>query len=165
VASKKTWILVIVAVFGLTILAMAAVAGMGLYFVASHISTNRASDADALRSFDQIRDQFKDVQPLFELDKDEKPRVTRTLSELPTSTSRPKDLVIMAWDPSDERLAKITLPLWMLRLGHRNLEIQSDSGFDFNRLDLDVDELERVGPQLVFDFRTSDGERVLIWTR
>ena len=39
------------------------------------------------------------------------------------------------------------------------------NGFDFERLNLDVDELERIGPALVFDFRNQDGARVLLWTR
>ncbi len=153
------------ACFGLTVLAMAAVAGLGLYFVASHISTDRTSSADALRTFDEVRAEFKNAQPLFELDSDETPRPTRAITELPTSDRRPEQLVILAWDPDDERLAKISLPFWMLRLGRQNIDIQNDSGFDLDELDLNVDELERVGPILVFDFRTSDGERVLIWTR
>jgi hypothetical protein len=39
------------------------------------------------------------------------------------------------------------------------------NGFDFQRLNLDVDELERIGPALVFDFRNQDGVRVLLWTQ
>jgi hypothetical protein len=165
VASKKTWIWVLVAGFGLMVLAMAAVAGAGLYFVVSHISTDRSSSADALRTFDEIRAGFHDQKPLFELDSEERPQPTRDIADLPTSTTRPENLVILAWDPDDERLAKISLPFWMLRLGRRNIEFQHDSGFDLDELNLDVDQLERVGPVLIFDFRTSDGERVLIWTR
>ncbi len=165
VASRKTWLWVILAVFGLGILAMAAVAGTALYFVASHISTDKTSNVDALRTFDEIRAEFKNVEPLFELDSDERPRVTRELTELPTSATKPQNLVVLAWDPTDERLVKVALPFWMLRLGRQNIELSHDSGFDLNQLHLDVDELERVGPQLVFDFRTTDGERILIWTR
>ena len=164
-ASKKTWIWILVACFGLAILAMAGVAGLGLYFVASHISTGRSSDADALRTFDEIRGEFKESEPLFEIDSHETPRQTRELTSLPTSDRKPEHLWILAWDPRDERLSKISLPFWMLRLGRDNIDIRSDGGFDLEQLDLDVDELERVGPQLIFDLRTPDGERVLIWTR
>jgi len=165
VASKKTWIWVLVGAFGLMVLAMAAVAGVGLYFVTSHISTDKTSSADALRTFDDIRAEFKNSPPLFELDSEETPRATRTLSDLPSSSRRPENLVVLVWDPDDERLAKISLPLWMLRLGRQNIDIQHDSGFDLDQLHLDIDELERVGPMLIFDLRTDEGERVLIWTR
>jgi hypothetical protein len=165
VASKKTWIWVLVAGFGLTVLAMAAVAGLGLYFVTSHVSTDRSSSVEALRTFDEMRAAFRDDKPLFELDSEEIPQPTRDIGDLPTSETRPENLVILAWDPDEERLVKVALPFWMLRLGRRNIEFRHGGGFDFNELDLDVDELERVGPLLIFDFRTSDGERVLIWTR
>ncbi len=50
-------------------------------------------------------------------------------------------------------------------MGRRKINIDSGSGFDLDRLDLDVKELERVGPLLLFDYRAAAGERVLVWTR
>jgi len=165
VGSRKTWIWIIVACLALGVVAMAAVAGLGLYFVASHISTGRTSSADALRTFDEVRAEFKDARPLFEIDSHDEPRPTRRLTDLPASSTKPKNLWILAWDPDDERLSKISLPFWILRMGKQNIDVRHDGGFDLDKLDLDVDELERVGPVLIFDFRTSDGERVLVWTR
>jgi hypothetical protein len=40
-----------------------------------------------------------------------------------------------------------------------------EGGFDIERLQLDVNELHRVGPVLLFDFKSTNGERVLIWTQ
>jgi hypothetical protein len=165
VASKKTWIWVIVAILALCTMALFAVAGLGIYFVTSHISTDRTSSSEAFRRFDQVRAKFEEQRPLFELDSDEEPRIVRKLSDLPTSARQPTELMVLAWDPDDERLSSITLPFWILRMGRRNIEVQHDGGFDLNALDLDVEQLERVGPQLVFDFRTPDGERVLVWTQ
>ena len=60
----------------------------------------------------------------------------------------------------------INLPFWILRMGHRRMPVgRRERGFDLNRLNLDVDELERIGPALVFDFRNQDGVRVLVWTQ
>jgi hypothetical protein len=39
-------------------MALFAVAGLGIYFVTSHISTDRTSSTDAFRRFDQIRSKF-----------------------------------------------------------------------------------------------------------
>lgn len=164
-ATTKTWIWIIVACLGLCVLALAAIAGLGIYFVASNINTGQTSSADALRAFDEIRREFPDERPLFELDSDEQPRPTRRLGDLPTSPRSPKHLWILAWDPDEERLSRISLPFWMLRLGDRNVDFRHDGGFDLQELDLDFTELERVGPVLLFDLRTPDGERVLVWTR
>ncbi|HUF47133.1 MAG TPA: hypothetical protein VMM93_04895 [Vicinamibacterales bacterium] len=167
-ASRKTWIWVLVAAFGLFVLAMTAVAGLGIYFVASNVSTGSSTGADALRTFDQVRGTFGDAQPLLELDRDEQPRATRRLSDLPTSTRKPTTLWILAWDPDEERLSKVSLPFWMLRLGRNKIDVRhrgrSGADFDLEDLDLDFGELERVGPLLVFDLRSNDGRRVMVWT-
>lgn len=167
-ASKKTWIWILAAAFGLCILAMAAVAGLGIYFVASNVSSGRSTGAQAGRSFDEVRGTFRDAPPLLELDRNDEPRPTRRLSDLPTSSRKPTNLWILAWDPDEERLSKISLPFWMLRLGHNNVDVRhrGDSGadFDLENLDLDFVELERVGPLLILDFRAPDGRRVLVWT-
>ena len=58
------------------------------------------------------------------------------------------------------------MPLWVLRLGRRKIDIlKSSRGFNFESLNLDIAELERIGPALVLDYRTPSGERVLIWTQ
>jgi hypothetical protein len=165
-ASKKTWIWIIVACLGMGVMALFGLAATGVYFVASHIETDRVSSAEALRAFDAARAAFKEQQPLFELDSKERPRPVRALRDIPSSPSRPDDLWILAWDPDEGRILKISLPFWMLRLGRRNIDVHHDeSGFDLEDLDLDVEELERIGPALVFDLRAPEGERVLVWTR
>ena len=56
------------------------------------------------------------------------------------------------------------MPFWVLRLGRQKIDI-AQGAFDFQRMELDVPELERVGPVLLFDLRRSGGERVLVWTQ
>jgi hypothetical protein len=86
--------------------------------------------------------------------------------DLPTSTSKPESLWLLAWDPDDERLVKVSLPFWMLSVGRKKMEIGGEGReFDFEQLNLDPQELERIGPALVFDFRERDGARVLLWTQ
>jgi hypothetical protein len=60
---------------------------------------------------------------------------------------------------------KISLPFWLLRMGRRKIDVGKDAGFDLDRLNLDVNELERIGSMLVFEHRAPSGERVLIWTQ
>lgn len=161
---KKTWIWVIVGICFVGLLGLFAVAGAGLYFVSKHIDTQRASGADAVRAFDDARARFRDQRPLVEVETyGRKPR-TRDLTKVPSSSQRPEHLWILAWDPDEERIVKISLPFWLLEMGRRRIDVSTD-GFDFNDLDLDVKELRRIGPALVLDFRETNGERVLIWTQ
>jgi hypothetical protein len=165
-ASRKTWVWVFV---GLTVAAVAglvAVAAAGVYFVTRHISTEETTGAEAIRAFDTVRVTFKGERPLYELDAAEQPRVTRPLQSLPTSTDAPRHLRILAWDPDEQRLIRVALPFWMLRVGKQTLHISpQDAALDLSRLGLDIAELERIGPALVYDMRHEDGARVLLWTQ
>lgn len=162
---RKTWVWILVSIAGVSFIAIVAVAIAGIVFVTRHVSTTHASSADAERAFDAAKMLFKDARPLIELEKDERPRLTRSLAELPTSAVKPSYLWVLVFDYRDERLVKVSLPFWLLRMGRRKIDVGKDQGFDLDRLNLDVNELERVGPQLVLDHRPPSGERVLIWTQ
>ncbi len=164
--SKKTWIWIIVTGIGLVVLLLVAVAGAGIYFLSRHIDSRPANSPDALRSFEAQRALFKDQAPLFQVDNNERTLPTRPLSSLPTSPNKPEHMWILAWDPDDERLVKISLPFWVLRMGRRKIDVFSgDREFDLERLSIDVGELERIGPALIIDLRARGGERVLVWTQ
>ena len=164
-ATRKTWLWILAGVFGLGVIAMIVIAGAGVYFVSQHIDAARSTGPDALRAFDSARKGFKDP-PLFELDQSDRVRITRRLKDLPSSRSKPGHLWILAWDPQDERLVKVSLPFWVLRLGRRKIDFTTGGrSFDLEQLNLDVAELERIGPVLIVDHRVPSGERVLIWTQ
>jgi len=162
-ASRRTWI--VVGVLGATVVLLLVAAGTAVYFVTQHVQTRRSTSVEALRSFDAVRASFGGQRPLYELDQSDEPRAVRPLGELPTSPKASTSLWILAWDPGEERTVKLSLPFWMLRLGKQDVSVvQKDAGFDLERLQLDVDELARIGPALVFEFRNHDGVRVLLWT-
>jgi hypothetical protein len=162
--TKRTLLWVLVAVIGLGIVGIIAVAGFGMYFVSQHVQTAKSSSTDAFRAFDEVRAKFKEDQPVFDLDNFERPRQLRRVSELPTSQIKTDSMWILAWDPDDQRLAKVSMPYWVLRLGRQKVDI-STGGFEFQKLDLDVKDLQRVGPILLFDYRSTSGERVIVWTQ
>ena len=165
-ATRKTWIWIIVGVLALCVIAMLAVAGAGVYFVASHIDTKAASSADAGIEFDKARALLNNQKPLFELDSRERPRLTREIASLPTAAAKPEYLWILAFDPDREgRLVRVNLPFWLLRLGRKKIQVMDRSEFDLSRLNIDVGDLERIGPQLLVDYRSNSGERVLVWTK
>jgi hypothetical protein len=161
---RKTWLWILAAVLGVVVLCVVTVAGLGMYFASKHFKATRTTSAEAFRAFDDARLPFKDVRPLFELDRREEPKMTRRLEQMPTGATRPQMMWILAWDPEKERLVRVSMPFWMLRLGRKKLDVTS-GGFDFERLQLDVEELERVGPLLLIDYRPQTGQRVLVWTQ
>jgi hypothetical protein len=165
-ATAKTWLLIILGLFATCVLGLVLIAGAGFYFVSKHISTQKATSVSAVRTFDEARARFKAAPPLIEIDAAERPRELRSPRSLPTSAEKPKDLCVLAWDPDDGHLARISLPFWVLRYGKQKIDfLKQPNGLDFDRLNLDVSELERIGPALVLDYRAPSGERVLIWTQ
>jgi tetratricopeptide (TPR) repeat protein len=148
------------------VLGLLLVAGAGVYYVSRHISMQQMSSPTALRTFDEARGRFEGGQPLIEVDNLERARETRPIAQLPTSPVKPTEMRILAWDPEDQQLAQITLPFWLLRFGRQRIEVlDRREGFDLEQMPFDVPELERIGPALVLDHRSPDGERVLIWTQ
>ena len=162
--SRRTWLWILVAVLGFGIICIIGVAGAGMYFASKHFKTYRTSTADAIKTLDDARARFKTDQPVFLLDKSDHPRQVRKFEDMPTSKTKTESVYVLAWDPDKERLVRLSLPFWLLRLGRQKIDINTD-GFDFQRLQLDMKELQRVGPVLLFDVRTKSGDRVLIWTQ
>jgi hypothetical protein len=161
---KKTWIWIIVAVLALGVMSVVAVAGFGYYFFSKHVTRGHATSAEAFKAFDDARVPFKDATALFELDRHDEPRMKRKLEEMPSGARRANTVMILAWDPEKERLAKVSMPFWMIRMGRNKIDLTS-GGLDFQRVQLDIEQLERVGPILLLDFRPQTGQRVLVWTQ
>ena len=162
--SKRTWLWIVLAAFGLCVIFVIVIAGAGLYFVRSHVSTKTSTTAEAFSAFDAARAPFKDVPPVYEVDDRERVKQLRKVAELPDGKTRAQQMQVMVWDADRERLVKVSVPFWVLRMGHQKIDI-ANSPFELERLQLDVKELERVGPVLLLDLRSRGGQRVLIWTQ
>ena len=165
-AKTKTWIWIIAGIVGFCVLIMVVVAGAGIYFVSKHINTQRVTSGEALRALDERRATFAVKEPLIELDEFDHARSVRDIAAIPTSSIKPHDLWILAWNPEKEHLVKISVPFWILHFGKHKMDLQSSGrSVDLDRLHLTVPDLERIGPALILDFRPASGERVLVWTQ
>lgn len=162
--SKRTWLWIVLAALGLCVIFVIAIAGVGLYFVSSHVSTKTSTTAEAFSAFDTARAPFKDLPPVYEVDDRERVKQLRKIAELPDGKTRANQMQVLVWDAEHERLVKVSVPFWVLRMGHQKIDI-ANSPFELERLQLDVNELERVGPLLLLDLRSRGGQRVLIWTQ
>jgi len=164
-ATKRTWLWILAGGLGLIVFGMMAVAAFGVYFVASHVATSQTTSAAAHQALDTAREPFKNQKPLYEIDNRERLNVTRRLEDLPSGQKTPEQLWILAWDPEDQRLVKLSLPFWVLKLGRQKIDVMDGSGLDLERLQLDVNQLQRVGSMLVLDYQAPTGQRVIVWTQ
>ena len=162
--TARRWIWIIGGLVALCVLGLVLIAGAGVYFVSQHIALQKTSSVNALRTLDTARARFR-AQPLIEVDPLDHTREARPTTALPSSPVRVAELHVLAWNPDQNRLARIAIPFWVLRVGHRKIDFLHDEEFDFEQLNLDVDELERIGPALILDYRAPTGARVLMWTQ
>ncbi len=160
----KTWVWVVIGVIALGILGVIAMAAAGLWFVKSHVDIRSTTVAAASEDFQTVRARFSTQRPLIELD--DRGNFLHANTDRAAGTVAPQTLNIMAFDPKDERVVRMDLPFWLLRLKMRGARFDVGGGnVDLAKLRLTVEDLERFGPTLILDHKDSDGSRVLVWSQ
>ena len=161
----KTWVWVVLAIVVIGILGVIAMAGIGLYFFSRHIDTQAVSPAVAARDFERVTARFTGQKPLIELDDRGRYLRSNTDRAAAVDAKPPDTLHVMAFDPDDERIVRLRIPFWLLRLKTGNATIDfNGQRMDLEDLRLSVDDLERFGPALIVDHRNASGERALVWS-
>lgn len=160
----KPWVWVVIGVVVFGILGVVAMAAAGLWFVKSHVDIRTTTTAAATEDFQSVRQRFATQKPLIELD--EHGSFLRANVDRPAGTQRPQTLNVMAFDPRDEKVVRMELPFWLLRLkgGGGRFDI-GRSNVDLARMRITVEDLERYGPILILDQKDTDGSRVLVWSQ
>jgi hypothetical protein len=160
----KTWVWVVLGIVVFGILMIVAVAAAGLWFVKSHVAIETTTTTAASADFQAIRSRFASQRPLIELD--EHGNFAHANTDRPAGSAAPQTLNILAFDSKDERVVRMDLPFWLLRLKMRGTRIDvGGNNIDLARLRLTIEDLERFGPTLILDQKDSDGSRVLIWSQ
>jgi hypothetical protein len=166
-AKVRTWVWVIVAVVVMGILGLVAMAGLGFYFVSRHVDTHAATPSTAADDFETVRKQFANQKPLIELD--ERGRFLRANTSERTAVENarsPEYLNVQAFDSSDERVVKMSIPFWLLRFKSSHGTISLDGNrIDLEDMKLTVEDLERYGPTIIVDHTGRNGDRVLVWSQ
>jgi hypothetical protein len=162
----KTWVWVVLAVIVIGVLGVIAMAAVGLYFFSQHIDTKTASPAVAARDFEQVTVRFTGQKPLIELDEGGRYLRSHTDREPSPNVKPPDELHVMAFDPDDGRIVRLNIPFWLLRMKMRGTTIDfNGKRMDLEDLKLTVEDLERFGPTLIVDHRSTSGERVIVWSQ
>jgi hypothetical protein len=161
----KTWIWIVAGIVIIGIICVVAMAGAGFYFFSRHFDTQVVSRESAGEQFDDVKARFAKQQPLIELD--EHGRFLRANVDRPANpnTKIPDQLFVLAFDPHDRRIVRVTLPFWLLRMKPRGTIDFNASRVDLEDLKLTVEDLERFGPTLIVDHQGMSGERVLVWSQ
>jgi hypothetical protein len=163
-AKVKTWVWVVVGVIAVGILGIVAMAAAGLWFVRSHVNIQSTTAVAASSDFDAIRARFSGQKPLIELD--ERGDFIRANTDRPAGTVRPQSLNVMAFDPDDEKVVRMDLPFWLLRMKSGGTRFSMGNGdVDLAKLRLTVEDLEHFGPTLIVDHKDRSGARVLVWSQ
>jgi len=160
---KKTWLWVILGV--VVFFGMIAVGGIIVavsFFRQSLDVTENISASSASPEFDAIYAKFPGQQPLIQL-VDGHPqlvteRATQSGNGAPLTTLR-----VLAYSGDEEKLAKLSLPFWLLRMKSGPIRLSAyQQGWDDRGVSFRVEDIEKHGPGIVVDAKRNEG-RMLIW--
>jgi hypothetical protein len=162
----KTWVWVVIGVVVTCIVGLVAMAGVAVYLFSKHVETRTVTPAVAARDFEQVKSRFTDQKPLIELDARGRFIRSNANRKKPADAPRPEQLNVMAFDPDDGEIVRLSIPFWLLRLKMRGATIDLNGNrMDLEDLRLTVEDLERFGPTLIVDHKSAEGERVLVWSQ
>ena len=162
----KTWIWIVLGVVIACVVTAVVVAGSAFYFLSKQFETHSATVETAKSEFESAKARFRGQTPLVELDRDGGVTRANTGSAAAADRRIPESIVVMAFDPDEERIVRVTLPFWLLRLKNRHGSIDfNGKQMDLEDLKLTVADLERYGPTLIIDQTSPDGTRVLVWSQ
>lgn len=77
-------------------------------------------------------------------------------------SKRPEALWVLVWDEDEQKIVRLSLPFWLLRMSPKGIDIDVND-VDLGKLRLSVDDLERAGPGPLL-IRDDKNSRVLVWT-
>jgi hypothetical protein len=166
-----TWASILIAsVIIVGVVAVTAVGGTA-FFIYRHVNASFTPSENAETEFGQARGRFAGQQPLIELRRDDEPVLHRDLlkrqAEADGDGRKLESLRVLAYDPRERKLVRVSIPFWLLRLApSKRFSFLNDNGIDFDsdRVRLTVEDLERRGPGLILDQKDRKGSQVLVWT-
>jgi hypothetical protein len=156
----RTWVKATLGGVILIVVAFAALAGTGAYFVLRNMEKRTGSEADAVQAIDAVRARFGPRPPLIEIADPRRGdvRINRPVEPSPA----PVDTIhVLNWKSDTGELTRAEIPVWLARFSSVN--ILSQLGMAPERFRLTVDDIKRYGPGIVVDYGTQGTSRVLVW--
>jgi hypothetical protein len=160
---------IIFAIVGVVVMLVIVVIVTGVWFVRSLVDNVNMDQTAATKTLEDVRARFAPATPALDL----RPGGV-TLVRHPPDTAPPgelKTLHILRWDIHQQRLSRLDVPFWLLRMKEMPIEVfYSDEASSGTGLrvrtpsTIRVSDLERFGSALLVDGDMPDGGHVLIWS-
>lgn len=159
---RPRWVLVAAGVGIVLVFLGIGVAIFVTAWLRENVDVEDATRDRADTQFEEVRREFGGQAPLLLLDGDE-PRYTRE----PGPDAAPIERIyVLAWDPHEEKLARFSVPFWLVRLKSGPIEFGGyAAGLDEQGISIRPADIEKFGPGIIVDASRPSGERVLIWAR
>ena len=105
---------IIMIVVGLVICVVVVAVGAGAWFFASAFDSTESDEVSAAQEFDEVKRRLGTSDPIIQIQNESAVLARRPPVEAPTSELQ--RVQILAWQPDEERLTRVTLPWWLVRL-------------------------------------------------
>lgn len=166
IAKKRRWVLI---AFGVAVLlvfiGIGVIVGITAWFQ-QNMQVHGSTDRDAQTEFEAVRKKFGGREPLLELRSGVLQYPSAAAASGAGAGAQIDTLHVLVWDPDEERLTRISLPFWLLRMKSDPIKIGSyASGLDDGGVDLKPEDIEKYGPGVILDTAKADGQRVLVWAQ
>lgn len=164
--SRRTWVWVVAGLAIVLVAALAVFIGLGMVVVTRNMKVTTASDATAEQEFEQVRARFGGQRPLIEVEEEGDRLRSRDELDRRMASYRgpaPQAMEVLAYNPAEQKLVRMSLPFWLLRMGSRRTLRLDVPGMGRQESNVTVEEIERAGPGLFLDLARREA-RVLIWT-
>jgi hypothetical protein len=155
-AKRKTWIAIVVGMMAVCGLAIIALVGGSVYWIATHVEHEVTSGQDAANEFARERERFTNQQPVLEMSGGDTPTVRRTPAPAARSAGPMQTLHARFYDPEAGELTRADVPFWLIRTAS-SLTFLPEMG------SLTLEEIEKHGPGLLVNGSGETGEQILIW--
>jgi hypothetical protein len=156
----RTWVKVTIAGVAVVVLGLAALAGMGAYFVLRHVDTRSANAVEAQREFDAVHAKFGARPPLIEVVDLAKADIRINRLTHPDGR-RASTMHVLTWNADDDELFRTDAPVWLMRFS--TLNVASQLGIAPEKFRLTVEDVQRYGPGIVIDFSRPGKIHALLW--
>jgi Sec-independent protein secretion pathway component TatC len=133
----------------------------------------QADATHATKAFAEVRERFPGLEPAFEI-RDAQLVVVRPAAA--PSPAPPTAVHMLIWQPGEQLLSRVTLPLWISRVATEPVPLEALAGIANqglgemmnakrrgNELNIRISDLESYGRTLLLDGVTPDGKQVMMW--
>lgn len=163
-STKRKWIPIVI---GVVILLFFVAIGAVIFTVSyarDHVQISTTNESDAMHAFDDVHAKFPGPALINIKGDDMAPIGER--GNAPALKTELTTLHVVAWDAENNHLARVEIPMWLLRLKSGPISFSSyAAGMRDDRVRLTVDDIDRHGPGIVVDFTDTrrNHNRALVW--